>query len=169
MGAHGDIGAGKLAQTLAQPPALSPVPKVPPLIWSGAWVRRRLREAYEVERRLPGGRRQNGGNGWPAIVHTFTDLVGWTDARDRVWREWARARGAYAFEISRMDEALGWLVILANHPGERNCLTAWCRTDGSLTALMRRRGWSRPTFYRRVNDGSNRIARALNVKGVKIR
>jgi len=139
------------------------------LIWSGAYVRHRLREAYEVERRLPGGRRHNGGNGWPAIVHTFTDLVGWTDARERVWRDWARARGAYAFEVSRMDEAFGWLSILAAHPGERVGLAAWCRTNSSITALIRRNGWSRPTFYRRVNDGSNRIARALNVKGVKIR
>lgn len=127
-----------------------------------------MREAYNVERRLPGGRRGNG-NGWPAIVHTFADKVGWTDARDRVWRQWARARGVYPVELSRMDEAFGWIAILVDRPGERNCLTAWARTNGSITELIKRRGWSHATFYRRVNDGSDRIARALNVKGVKVR
>ena len=140
-----------------------------PVAWSGAWVRGRLREAYEVERRLPRSGMRNGGNGWPAILHDFTDIVGWTDTRARVWAEWARARGAYAFEVSRMEEAFSWLAILADRPGERNCLVAWARTNGSMLALIKRQGWSKATFYRRVEDGSDRIARELGRRGVVVR
>lgn len=149
--------------------SIRPTELVTPAQWSGAWVRGRLREAFDIERRLPRGGLSNGGGGWPSVLHDFADMVGWTDARARVWADWKRAKGAYAFEITRMEEAFGWLAILALHPGERRCLVAWAQNTTSLRAMLLRRGWSRATFYRRVVDGSERIAVALNTRGVKVR
>jgi hypothetical protein len=150
------------------PLMMMPTPDRAPPHWTGAWVRGRLREAYEIERRLPGtGRRSNGG--WPQVLHSFADMVGWPDARERVWAGWARAKGAYPWEISRMEEAFGWLAILIDWPGERRCLVLWAKTNGSIRAALRRRRWPRATFYRGVVSASERIARVLNTQGVKVR
>ena len=155
---------------LIRPLMIMPTPERAPPDWTGAWVRGRLREAYEIERRLPRDRRANGGgNGWPAIVHTFTDMVGWTDVRERVWSEWARAKGAYPWEVSRMEEAFGWLAILLDRPDERRCLVLWAKTTGSIRDAVRRRRWPRSTFYRGVVSGSERIAGVLNAQGSKVR
>lgn len=148
---------------------LAPTETAPPPHWTGAWVRGRLREAFEIDRRLPKATRSGGGNGWPPILHEFADVVGWNDARSRVWADWQRAKGAYAFEVSRMEEAFGWLGILTDYPGERRCLEAWARNTRSLSSELRKRGWSRATFYRRVDDGSERIAAVLNCQGSKVR
>lgn len=141
-----------------------------PVTWSGAWVRERLREACEIERRMP---RQANGNSaaWPfPVVHTFAEMIAWDDARDRVWDQWARTRGAYPFEVSRMDEAFAWLSILREHPGERRCLMLWAvSSTSSLRAKLARRGWSRTTFYRKVHEASERIAAVLNARGVVVR
>lgn len=75
-----------------------------------------------------------------------------------------------------MEEALSWPgAILANgggHPVEARCLLAWgfCVAYGRpLRALMRKRGWSRSTFYRSVETGAERIAVHLNARGVVVR
>src|SRR5262245_13739892 len=132
---------------------IMPVRPVAPSRWTGRWVCLRLREAVAVERRLPRGGNGNGGNGWPAVLHEFTDMVNWTDARQRVWEDWHHAKGAFSFEISRMDEAFGWLPILADHPGERRCLVAYAKCNGSLRRMCKRRGWNRSVFNDRVKTG----------------
>jgi hypothetical protein len=153
--------------------AQTPTPSVPPERWTGAWVRSRLRQAFEVEQRLPSGRRNGGASAWPfEVTHEFSEMVGWLDARQRVWDNWARARGAYPFEITRMDEALGWLALLRDHDAERRCLAAWALLASrgkSVRLFLARRRWSRTTFYRRVEDGSNRIAAELARRGAEIR
>lgn len=153
---------------LSAGPPIRPTEDRVPLHWTGAWVRGRMREAFEIERRMP---RPRGGSSsaWPQVLHEFSDMVHWLDARARVWADWQRAKGAYAFEVSRMEETFGWLAILLDHPGERRCLVAWAQNTTSLSAMLRRRGWSRATFYRRVVDGSERIAAVLNCQGAKVR
>jgi len=140
-----------------------------PELWTGDWVRDRLREAFEIERRLP--RSTNSfPSGWPfPVIYEFADVVGWDDARARVWADWKRARGAYPYEVSRMEEAFGWFAILKDHAGERRCLAAWAIANTSVRAIVARRGWSRATFYRRVLGGSKRIADVLNARGEQVR
>jgi hypothetical protein len=141
----------------------------PPAVWTPADVLGRLLEAYEIERRLPGPRRQNAprGSSWPAITHEFADLAGWGDeAREAVWADWARARGAHAYEVTRMEEAIGWLRVL--DVGESRALEAWARamaTGASLRKVLVRLGYSRATLYRRRDEGAKRLARWLNERG----
>jgi hypothetical protein len=142
---------------------IAPTPSSPPAVWTGAWVRGRLREAFDVDRRMPGLGRRNGGS-WPAIVHTFADLVGWHDLRGR-----GLHGGVTPQEIARMDEALAWFAILVRHPAERTCLEAWARSIGSLSRELERMHIARATFYRRVTDASDRIANVLNQRGVTVR
>ena len=78
--------------------------------WSPGLVRARLVEAFRIEARLPEpkGPRRNAGS-WPMMSREFEDLVGWSDeAREAVWGDWARAKGAHAWEVTRMEEAIGW-------------------------------------------------------------
>ena len=93
------------------------------------------------------------------------------DARERVWRSWARAKGGvFPVEVSRMEESLGWLLLVEE--GERRCLAAWLRCRLAVLPLrkvLRQRGWSRSTFYRRVDGASARIAAILGERGVAVR
>ena len=75
--------------------------------WTPQLVQQRLREAFAVEQRLPDGTRPRGlVSAWPAApVHSFPEMLHWTDARERVWQSWARAKGVYPYEVSRMEEA----------------------------------------------------------------
>ena len=141
-----------------------------PTRWNAAWVQARVVEAYSIERKLPGVRKIVTGTAWPTVNYTFADKVGWPDARERVLDEWMRsAGGAFAHEITRMDEAHEWLrVYLAKHEVERVCLSAWGATQAyhrSLSALLRKRDWPRRTFYRYRDTGAHIIAMALEAKG----
>lgn len=81
-----------------------------PASWTPEHVGKRLIEAYEVLSRS-GGRilPARYGNGWPAMVHEFADMV---DAQARLLaeKEKAQARAARptSDELSRMEEALRW-------------------------------------------------------------
>ena len=73
-----------------------------------------------------------------------------------------------------MEEALSWPgQVLANgHAVEGKVLLAWafCVAYGRpVRALLRKRGWSRTTFYRSVDTGAERIASYLNARGVAVR
>jgi hypothetical protein len=149
----------------------APIIHPAPARWSGQWVRRRLIEAYAIERRLPGERGHNG-TAWPAILYEFADVVAWDDARERVLDAWANTRGSvFAREIARMDEAQAWLYLLAERPIERQCLAIWASAVAyrrSVSRLLASRRWARATFYRRVCNGSILIARHLGRNGVPV-
>lgn len=136
--------------------------------WSGAWVQRRLIEAYSVERRLPRSRRRSIASAWPGMVVEFVDLVGRADsAREQVWQSWEQSNiAASAEDISRMEAAHDWLrVILAPYPEERLCLMQWATAvayQRSLRRLLLERRWSRSTFYRYATAGAHIIALELN-------
>ena len=140
--------------------------------WSAERVRDRVVEAFQVERRLPGqGFTRKTTSSWPvAPLHTFTEVMHWTDARQRVWENWAQAKGALPHEVSMMDEAFCWLGWLED--GERRCLAAWCLAtarDMSVSAILRQKSWHRTTFYRKRDQGAARIADRLNREGVQVR
>ena len=97
-----------------------------PAQWTPRLVQQRLREAFAVEQRLPDSGRPRGlVSFWPAApLHSFTEMLHWTDARERVWQSWAQSKGGvHPFEISRMEEAQGWLLLVEE--GERRCLGVW--------------------------------------------
>ena len=124
-----------------------------PAQWTPRLVQQRLREAFAVELRLPDSERPRGLTSvWPASpVHEFRDIVNWPDVRERVWQSWARAKGGiFPHEVSRTEEAQGWLVLLE---GERRCLAFWALAAARgipMRKVLRQRGGSRSTFYRRA-------------------
>lgn len=150
-----------------------------PAQWTSDWVQRRLVEAFVIERRIPDKRIG------PALVRSHWASIATTDsfadrvhqgelARQHVWQAWARASGALPYEVSRMEEALSWpgLVLSNGHAAEGRVLLAWAFTTAygrSLRDLLRKRGWSRATFYRAVDRGSARIADYLNKRAVAVR
>lgn len=147
--------------------AIDNSPAAVPLRWSGAWVQRRLIEAYSVERRLPESRRRLLiASAWPGMAVEFSDIVGRADqAREEVLQAWEYARlGVSASDIARMEQAHDWLVILTPYPEERMCLSQWATAVAyrrSLRRLLLRRCWSRTTFYRHVTAGAHIIALKL--------
>lgn len=142
-----------------------------PSQWSGAWVQRRLIEAYSVERRLPATRRRLLiASAWPSMAIEFADIVGRADqAREEVLQSWEYARlGVSARDIARMEAAHDWLVILARYPEERRCLAQWAAAVAygrSLRRLLLQRRWSGTTFWRRVTAGAHVIALELERRG----
>jgi hypothetical protein len=134
--------------------------------WSGSWVQRRLVEAYAVERRLPRANRRSVARAWPPMVVEWSDILGRADAvREQIWQSWEYSNvGVSAEDISRMDTAHDWLLILAAYPVERFCLSHWAAAiaySRSLRRLLLKRGWSRTTFYRHVGAGAHIIALEL--------
>ena len=144
-----------------------------PAQWTPRLVQQRLREAFAVELRLPDSERPRGLTSvWPASpVHEFRDMVNWPDVRERVWQSWARAKGGvFPHEVSRMEEAQGWLLLIEE--GERRCLAVWALAAARgipVRKVLRQRGWSRTTFYRKVDGGSAHIAAILSERGVAVR
>jgi hypothetical protein len=146
----------------------------PPATWSAEPVLERLVEAFEVDRRLPGGRRYGVlASAWPAApIHGFVDQLHWgdDDARKRVWESWERGSGATSAEVSRMEQAFGWLQWVPMT--ERRCLEAWAMataTRRSVSAILAKRGLKRSTFYRHRDSAARRIVDRLNRTGVEVR
>ena len=137
--------------------------QIHPQAWDGALVRNRLCEAFEIERRLPGSR--HGSTAWSfPVIYSFADMVGRGTNTEPV-----RMRGATSAEIARMDEAMSWLRILSGYREEQRYLAAWAASTGSVRLMCERRNIPRRTFYRRIMDGSERIANVLNHRGVEVR
>lgn len=146
-------------------------PERTPAVWTGELVRQRLVEAIAIENRLPGDRRYTSTSAWPTTpLHEWTDVLHWTDARQRVWDSWERAKGADPSEVSRMEEAIDWLRWVPM--GERRCLEAWARAAAkglNVSRMVEIRRWSRSTFYRKRDHAAHTIAERLNSQGVVVR
>jgi hypothetical protein len=136
--------------------------------WSSVWVKRRLVEAYSVERRLPQARRRMLiASAWPPMATEFADIVGRADDdRKERFHAWEYARlGVSAQDLGRMEQAHDWLAILAPYPEERLCLIQWAAAlayGRSLRRLLLQRRWSRSTFYRYATAGAYVVAIELN-------
>ena len=136
-------------------------------------------EAFTIERRIPdkrvGPAIVKGAWARIATTDTFAEAVGQGElARENVWDRWARAGGALPYGVSRMEEALSWpgQVLSNGHAAEGKALLAWAFCVGCgrpVRRLLRKRGWSRSTFYRTVDSGSARIADHLNARTVAVR
>lgn len=148
-----------------------------PATWTAHHVKLRLLEAFATERKIPEKRVNGGGSTWPPIIREWQDYVHHNipgdDARTREWQRWERTKCALPFEVSRMEEALQWVVeILGSHREEQDAVQIWARVTAmnrSLARELRKRGLSRASLYRNLTAGCNRIAAALNAKGVALR
>jgi hypothetical protein len=69
-----------------------------------------------------------------------------------------------------MEEAQGWLLLVED--GERRCLGVWALAAARgipVRKVLRQRGLSKSTFYRKVDGGSAHIAAILDERGVAVR
>lgn len=99
-----------------------------PTQWTPEHVGARLIEAFDVLARSGArvGPRQHA-NGWPAMVHEFSDLV---DAQARALAEKERQQAISSRptseELSRMNEALAWpMAYLDGSPMQADALMLW--------------------------------------------
>jgi hypothetical protein len=116
-----------------------------PVSWTPEHVQGRLVEAFEILSRS-GIRVGPGrvGNGWPAMVHEFADLV---DAQARAIaereRQQQRAARPTADELSRMNEALAWpMAFLDGKPLQSDALMLWAYAtalDRDMAAMLHQR------------------------------
>ena len=147
----------------------------PPTQWTGELVKSRLVEAFRTERQMPEQRFLTIASAWPATpMHSFTDMLHWNNdrdgARDRVWKDWARPKNVFSWQVSRMDEAIDWLCWL--DVGERRCLAAWSVGKANRKterAIIKAGGWAPTSFYRAVKKAADRIAERLNQQRVAVR
>jgi hypothetical protein len=115
---HVEVSLPRIDQLL-EPPSRYGVAEPAARCWTPDRVKERLVEAFEIERRIPGGRVGPAviRSSWPTNTRdSFSDRVhqGKT-VREEVWRAWARAGGATPQEVTRMEQALAWPgSILAN-------------------------------------------------------
>ena len=127
--------------------------------WTPDEVEARLKEAADVLDRLPDRNVQGYFNLWPAVVHDFGDLVGQKPVP-------MRRPPPSAAAISRMEEALAWIRLLALEDGK----LVWARAEGTpWKAICWRFGIARSTADRRWRYGLGVIAIRLNGRRVATR
>jgi hypothetical protein len=118
----------------------------------------RLEEAALTLRRLPhppGTGPKGYGNSWPEHVREARHAYGYHEARMRVVPN--------AREIGRMEEAIGWLLLVSD-PDDRRIL--WMRADGyAWKHIFSKIGVSRTTAWQRWVAGLVTISKALKVNG----
>ncbi|MCC5960559.1 MAG: hypothetical protein JJU08_14600 [Rhodobacteraceae bacterium] len=119
----------------------------------------RLEEAALTLRRLPapsGSGPKGYGNSWPEFVRDARHAYGYHEARMRVIPN--------AGEIARMEETIGWLLLIA-HPDDRRIV--WMRAEGwRWKPICWRFGVSRTTAWQRWTAALLTIRKSLtyNIK-----
>ncbi len=155
-----------------------PHPTRSPDIWTGDRVRVRLIEACETYRKLPIERfdtRSRSSSGWAwTPLHDWQDQVHWNNpgdtARDRKWKSWEQHGGASPTEISRMEEAFGWLIWLKLDTRKKLEAFVWKKATGiNIRPILGRQRIAKTTFYRDVSNATQTIALRLNGQGVQVR
>lgn len=136
-------------------------------------IEARIVEAAEIERRLPrvGERPDGTKTAWPAYFYTFTDRVGWDEARHRDDRE-ARTMvpaSVSRAEFGRWEEVRRWVVELVEEDKCRRALTAWSIAAAGgkpFSRFCRSEGVSRVTGYARKDKAIGQIATKLGLASV---
>lgn len=121
---------------------------------SPAQIADRIEAAALTLRRLPnpsGSGARGYGTSWPDVVHDAQQAYGYGEARVRVVPS--------SEDISRMDEAIGWLALVPD-PLDRRIL--WMRADGyGWRDVCNRVGLVRQTCHRRAIGAVLTIQKAL--------
>lgn len=126
-------------------------------MWTPTEIEDRLEEAALTLRRLPnplGSGSRGFGSSWPETVRSVHTAYGYERARMRVVPS--------AREISRMDEAIGWLRLIKD-PDDRRIV--WMRAEGHRwRSVGIAAGVVRQTAWRRWTAALLTIAKRLNEK-----
>lgn len=138
--------------------------------WTPGIVMARYIEAADTERFLPTGGMGNGSY-WPQFIYDEEDRKGWDDAAKTDNAEKFRGRAPDG-SISRHSECLDWTIRLIDCEQRRHIVWSWafCRARGwDFGAKCRKRGWARPTAYRRLTSAFEAISANLGNGGVFLR
>lgn len=100
--------------------------------WTPEMVGARMIEAFDVLRRLPADRGpKKFGNGWPAMMKEWSDLLdpdAWKNAMAEAEARTRRGLVPTREEISLSEEALAWpMLYLADSPLHADALQTWAR------------------------------------------
>lgn len=134
-------------------------------------IRARFVEAAATERFLPTAKGPSAGGYWPAFFHDEEDKAGWDDAARLDNAEKWQGRASTG-AISRHAECLNWTAELLEDEKRRHILWAWafCRANSwDFGARCVRRGWARPTAYRRLTASIEAISANLRNSGLLVR
>jgi hypothetical protein len=138
-------------------------------MWTPELTRARYVEAAFTERYLPAARGPSGKGYWPEFFHDQEDEAGWDDAAklDNAAKWKGRASNG---AISRHLECLDWTAKFIDPKRSltipmAQVLWAWafCRANGwDFGGKCVKRGWARPTAYRRLTAAVEQITDNLN-------
>ena len=158
--AERDADPGKV-NALEAPLGLGP--EIIPATWTPEHVLKRILEAFETLAKLPPDRGPKAfGNGWPAYVHDWADLLAQAEQTEFERKKRQRARNrvrehASAEDLRRMDIVLGWISDLAKvDDGLCRVLQRWARlrsTGRSVKGWCAKTGLSFQVFYRQRDKG----------------
>lgn len=144
------------------------------MTWTPAEVMSRFVEAADTERRTPSKGMQQARTCWPAYRFDAEDRKGWTegDQADEQNR-WAETKGAKSDAVSRYDECIEWGLTYIDATKTREIVWTWafCQviSGKSFSKECRKKGWARPTAYRRLHTAFERISFHLNNERILLR
>jgi hypothetical protein len=137
-------------------------------MWTPEITRARYVEAAHTERFLPAALAPSSKGYWPEFFHDDEDKKGWDDAARLDNAEKWKGR-ASSGAISRHQECMVWTAERIDDQKRRQIVWAWafCRANGwDFGARCVKKGWARPTAYRRLNAAIGDISDGLNNDGV---
>ncbi|MDB5584875.1 MAG: polymerase subunit sigma [Bradyrhizobium sp.] len=137
-------------------------------MWTPEITRARYVEAAHTERFLPAALAPSSKGYWPEFFHDDEDKKGWDDAARLDNAEKWKGR-ASSGAISRHQECMVWTAERIDDQKRRQIVWAWafCRANGwDFGARCVKKGWARPTAYRRLTAAIAEITDGLNNDGV---
>lgn len=133
-------------------------------VWTPEIIRARFVEAAHTEQFLPPALSPSSRGYWPEFFHDEEDKKGWDDAARLDNAEKRKGRAPMG-AISRHAECLQWTISILNDEKRRHIVWSWafCRAKGwDFGSRCAKRGWKRPTAYRRLAASVEAIADNLN-------
>lgn len=134
-------------------------------------IRARFVEAAHTERFLPNAKMPSANGYWPEFFYDDEDKKGWDDAARLDNAEKWKGR-ASSGAISRHQECMEWTTTLIGDGKRRQIVWAWafCRANGwDFGARCIKRGWARPTAYRRLSAAMEAISTKFAMEGLVVR
>lgn len=142
-------------------------------MWTPEIVKARFHEAAEVECRLPNRGLSTASGFWPAYHYEKEDMKGWDQqAYDDHMEKVSGRKPATSDQVTRHEECLNWTINLIELEDRRHLIWAWahCKaSDRDFGTECNRRGWARPTAYRRLNALFRSISDKLSNSNVLLR
>ena len=104
------------------------------------------------------------------MLHDFQDMLHWDDARERVWQSRARSKGGVTpLRFREWKKRRAGYCWSRKASGGVSASGLWLRPRIPVRKVLRQRGWSKSTFYRKVDGGAVHIAAILGERGVAVR